>query len=123
MPGEKFDVYLGVDNGIRVKRKLINKLTETSGIFSKSKRITYDVGIEVENLKQTSQSVSIQDNIPISQSDEITVDVESPKPEEASRDANGLITWKIDLKPGERRELNLKFSITFPSDMNISGLE
>jgi uncharacterized protein (TIGR02231 family) len=123
MPGEKFDAFLGVDDGIRVERKILNKLTETTGFFSKSKKTTYDILIALENLKKTTETIAVQENIPISRNEKIKVNVELPKPDELQADADGFLKWNLELKPGEKKELHLKFSIEYPTDFTISALE
>jgi hypothetical protein len=123
MPGEEFEASLGVDDGIRVERKILNKLTETTGFFSKSKKTTYDVVIKVENLKKTTEKISIQDNVPISRHEKIKVEIESPKPAELQPTGEGFLVWMFELKPNEKRELRLKFSIEYPTDMTVSALE
>ncbi len=122
-PGERFDAYLGVDNGIRVERILVSKLTETGGVFSKTTKVTYNAIIKIENLKKTPQVLTVQDNIPFSQNERIEVRVDSPKGNEATRDANGVITWRASLNPGEKREFKLIFSVEYPSELNVTGLE
>jgi hypothetical protein len=123
MPGERFDASLGVDDGIRVERKLVNKLTETSGFFSKSKKTTYDIVITVENLKKTAEKITVQDNMPVSRHEKIRVEIESPKENELKPTAEGVLVWMLELKPNEKRELRLRFSIEYPTDMTVSAME
>ena|GEM_PF-155751 len=123
MPNEMFDAFLGVDDGIKVERKILNKLTETTGFFSKSKKTTYDVVIKVENLKKTAETITIQDNVPISRHEKIKVEIESPKPSELQPTADGFLVWNLELKPGEKKEVRLKFSVEYPTDMTVSALE
>ena len=123
MPGEKFDAFLGVDDGIKVERKILNKFTENTGFLSRSKKITYDILIKVENLKKTADSITIQDNVPISRNEKILVTVETPRPEELQPDAEGLLRWNMELKPGEKRDIHLKYSIEYPTDFTVSALE
>ena len=123
MPGEKFDAFLGVDDGIRIERKILNKITESTGFFSKSKKTTYDILIKVENLKKTVDSMTIQDNVPISRNEKILVTVETPRPEELQPDAEGLLRWNMELKAGEKRDIHLKYSIEYPTDFTVSALE
>lgn len=123
MPGERFDAFLGVDDGIKIERKVLNKLTETTGFFSKSKKTTYDIVIRIENLKKTTENVSIRDNVPISRNERIKVEVEVPKQGELQPDAEGVLTWNLELRPGEKKELRVKFSIEYPTDMTVSSLE
>ncbi len=123
MPAEKFEAFLGVDDGIKIERKIVNKLTESSGFFSKTKRTTYDVLIKVENLKKTSETVIVRDNIPISRNEQIKVELELPKQSDLQSDADGMLIWNLALKASEKKEVRLKFSVEYPTDMTISALE
>ena len=123
MPGEKFDAFLGVDDGIRINRKTLNRLTETAGFFSKSKRTTYDILTTVENLKKTAEVVSVEDNVPVSRNELIKVAVQEPKSGELEPDAEGRLKWNLNLKPGEKKEIHLKFTVEYPTDMTVSALE
>jgi len=123
LPAESFDAYLGVDNGVRVERKLLNRLAETSGLFSKSRTVRYDILISAENRKKVGHTVSIQENVPVSQDERVKVHIMSPKPEEIAPDVNGIITWQMHLAPGERREIRLQYSIESPIELNVGGLD
>lgn len=37
--------------------------------------------------------------------------------------AEGALKWTLDLKPAEKRELTVKFSIDYPNDVQVAGLE
>ena len=123
LPGEKFDAFLGVDDAIKIERKVLNKLTETTGFFSKSRRTTYDILITVGNLKKSNESVTIKENVPISRNEAIKVVVETPALSEVQPDAEGVLRWNLTLKSGEKKEVRLKFSVEYPTDMTISALE
>jgi uncharacterized protein (TIGR02231 family) len=138
MPGEKFTLNLGADEGISIKRKIVSRFTEDIGLVSKSRRTTYDILVTVTNNKRTPERVVIQDAVPVARDEKIVVRLLAPserellKPEEAAaqppkpgiaRDADGKLTWRFDLKPGEKRELPLKFTIEHPADLPVSGVE
>lgn len=138
MPGEKFTLNLGADEGISVKRKIVSRFTEDTGFTTKSRRTTYDILVTVTNNKRTLERVVVKDAVPVARDEKITVRLTAPaerellKPEEAqaqppkpgiARDADGKITWRFDLKPGERRELPLRFSIEHPADLPVTGVE
>jgi uncharacterized protein (TIGR02231 family) len=123
MPGEKFDASLGVDDGIRVERKTINKRTESTGLFTRAKKTSYDILLTVENLKKISSTITIMDNIPISRDERIKVALDSPTGDQVKPDAEGKLQWKLDLKAGEKRELPLRFSVEYPADLTVSALE
>jgi len=138
MPGEKFTLNLGADEGIAIKRKIVSRFTEDTGFTTKSRRTTYDILVTLTNNKRTTERVVIKDAVPVARDEKITVKLLAPgerdllKPEDAAaqppklgiaRDADGKLTWRLDLKPGEKRELPLKFSIEHPADLPVTGVE
>jgi uncharacterized protein (TIGR02231 family) len=123
MPGETIEASLGVDEGIRIERKIINKLTETSGLFSKTKKTSYDILLKIENLKSIPVSITVQDNTPVSRNENIKVVLMSPTADEMKPDADGLLLWNLEMKPGEKKELHLRFSVEYPADLTVSALE
>lgn len=138
MPSEKFTLHLGADEGISIKRKIVSRFTEDTGIVSKSRRTTYDILVTVTNHKRTTERLVIQDALPVARDEKITVRLLAPterellKPEDAAaqppklgiaRDAEGKLTWRLDLKPGEKREIPLRFSIEHPVDLPVIGVE
>ena len=122
-PTEKFVLNLGVDDGITIKRKLVNKLREDTGLISKRVKTTYDVLITVQNNRTTAEKLVVKDQLPISRDEKILVTLVEPPARDITRDEDGTIRWSLDLKPGEKRELPLKISIEHPADLQVSGLE
>ena len=123
MPGEKFDLALGADEGLRIERKLISRFTEDLGIVSKQIRVTYEVKITVTNNRRTAEKITVKDQLPLSQHEKIEVVQLAPDVKTLKPDEQGILTWTLDLKPGEKRELPLKLSVTYPRDFQVSGLE
>jgi uncharacterized protein (TIGR02231 family) len=123
MPGEKFDLDLGVDDAIAVKRKLLNRLTETTGFVSKRTKITYDVLLTVQNNHKTAETVILKDQLPIARNEKILVELVAPPARDVQKDDDGTLTWTLELKPGEKREIPLKISVDYPVDLPISGLD
>ncbi|MEZ5412941.1 MAG: mucoidy inhibitor MuiA family protein [Opitutaceae bacterium] len=123
MPGEKFDLALGADEGIAIGHKRVKKFTEETGVFSKDHRITYEYLITVQNNKRSTARVIVTDQVPVSRNEKIVVKVQAPPEKEVKPDAEGLLKWTLDLKPGEKRELTVKFTVEYPSDVQVDGLE
>ncbi len=123
MPREKFDLDLGVDDSIKVERKLVNRLQENTGIISRNQRVTYDWLITIQNNSPSPQTIVVQDQLPIPQHEKITVKLLAPPANAVRKDEDGLLTWTLDLAPAEKRELPLKISVEHPSDFPIEGLE
>lgn len=123
MAGEKFDLALGVDDGIAIKHKRVNKFTEDTGLTNSGKRITYEYLITVQNNKKTSERVIVADQVPLSRNEKVVVKLLSPDAKDIKPTDEGTLKWTLDLKPGEKRELTVKFTVEYNNDVNVSGLE
>jgi len=123
MPGEKFDLALGADEGISVKHKRVSKFTEDTGLTNSGKRHTYEYLLTLQNNKKTSERVLVTDQLPVSRNEKIVVRQLTPPAAELKPDKEGLLKWTLDLKPGEKRELTVKFAVEHANDVNVTGLE
>ncbi len=123
MPGEKFDLALGADEGISVKHKRVNRFTEDTGLTGSGKRITYEYLLTIQNNKPTAARVIVADQLPVSRNEKVVVKQLAPDAKDVKPTAEGALKWTLDLKPAEKRELTLKFSIDYPNDVQVSGLD
>jgi uncharacterized protein (TIGR02231 family) len=123
MSGEKFDLALGADEGISVKHKRVQKFTEDTGLTNSGKRITYEYLITIQNNKKTAERVIVADQVPLSRNEKIVVKLLSPDAKEAKPTDEGTLKWTLDLKPGEKRELTVKFTVEYDNNVNVAGLE
>jgi uncharacterized protein (TIGR02231 family) len=123
MAGEKFDLALGADEGISVKHKRVTKFTEDTGLTNSGKRVTYEYLITVQNNKKTAERVIVADQLPLSRNEKVVVKQLSPDIRDLKPTDEGSLKWTLDLKPGEKRELTVKFAVEFANDVNVTGLE
>ncbi|MES1166900.1 MAG: mucoidy inhibitor MuiA family protein [Pseudomonadota bacterium] len=132
MPGEKFELALGADEAIAIKRRLVQRFNEDTGLTNSGKRVTYEFLVTLTNNKKTAERVVFKEPLPVSRDEKIAVKLLTPaerdvgtadKPREATREADGKLVWRLDLKPGERREVPLKFSVEYPNEVTVTGLE
>ena len=123
MPGEKFDLALGLDEGISIKHKRVARFAEDTGLTNSGKRITYEYLITVQNNKRTAERVIVADQVPLSRNEKIVVKLISPDAKDVKPTDEGTLKWSLDLKPGEKRELTVKFSVEYDNGVNVTGLE
>jgi uncharacterized protein (TIGR02231 family) len=118
--GEKFDLFFGTDEQLTVKREELKRHSE-AGLFGKN-RMEYRYKIEVQNFRNSSQTITIQDQLPLPSDDEIRVNLEEPsiKPDEIRGD--GRLSWKMPLQAGEKRDLLFGIRVEYPKDRDVSGL-
>jgi uncharacterized protein (TIGR02231 family) len=123
MPGEKFDLALGADEGISVKYKRVQKFTEDTGLTNSGKRITYEYLLTIQNNKRTAERVIVSDQVPLSRNEKIVVKVQSPDTKDVKPTDEGALKWTLELKAGEKRELTVKFVVEYDNNVNVTGLE
>lgn len=132
MPGEKFELHLGADEGIAVKRALVSRFAENTGLTDNGDRVTYEYLITITNNKKLPERVVFREPLPVSRQEKIVVKLITPDedsvgtkadPKEVTRVEDGRLEWRLDLKPGEKREIPLKFSVSYPAGLEVTGLE
>jgi len=121
-PSEEFELSLGIDEGIKVKRELVKKYREKTGVVSKKEKVSYIYRIEVESYKKRRCSVTVVDQLPVSQTEEIKVEEIKLKPKPDERDEKGILKWNITLDPGKKAEIEIGFSVEYPRGSRVMGL-
>jgi uncharacterized protein (TIGR02231 family) len=127
-PGEEFDLYLGMDENVKVKREQIEKkIDETliAGIPSPTKRTTLKYKLTVENYKSKKINVKLFEAMPVSEDDRIKVKIEklSLEPKEKDwKDRKGVWLWELELEPKQKKEIIYTFIIEHPREMPVEGL-
>lgn len=123
MPGEPFELALGGDEAMSIKRKLIKRYTDYTGLTSSRKRVTYEFRIDVQNNHKTEQRLLFKDQLPISRNEQIQVTLLEPNGQSVNREDDGKLQWDWQLKPGEKRSTTFKFSVEYPKELQVSGLD
>lgn len=126
--GEDFDLALGADRDVKVKRiKIRDKMEETT-FFGKVERDTVvrelAYKITVENLKSEPIELRLLDSVPISRTDRIEVKqiVFNPTPTEKNhRDQEGVMMWTLKLPSGEKKEVDISFVVSYPRNVSPFG--
>ena len=121
-PGEEFAVSLGVDEELKVRRVIDERVDRAPKLFNSTRTIAYGYTIEVSNFKTAAQTITVVENIPVSQRKEIKVSVRegTTKPDEKNDD--GFLRWKVDLKPGEQKTVMFGYLVEAPESFQIGGL-
>lgn len=121
-PSEKREVPLGIDEGIKVERKLEKKFTEYSSVITKETSVTYEYLTTITNGKSRDIEIELKDNLPVSRNEKIKIEIHKPKDKSLIKE-DGSYTLNINLKPKETFKSKTSFTITYPRDWSISGVE
>ena len=117
---DTLDLSLGRDRAISVKRDMLRDFCK-SNLLGNKKTTSKAYEITVQNNKNQRIDLIIEDQIPVSQSGEISVEQEDLSG--ATVDATtGKLTWKVSIQPGEIQKKQLRFTVTYPKKINVSGI-
>jgi len=127
-PSEEFDLYLGIDENVKVKREVLEKKVDETliaGIPSRTKKTTFKYKLTVENYKSKKIKVKLFEAIPVSEDDRIKIKIDeiSLKPGvEDWEDRKGIWLWELELEPQQKQEIFYTFTVEHPRDMQVEGL-
>ncbi len=128
-PGQEFDLYMGMDENLKVKRELLEKKKDDvliAGISSPTMKETYRYKLTVENYKTAASRVNLFEAIPVSEDERIKVKVSqtSVEPKEKEwKDRKGIWRWELQLQPKAKQEIYYTCVVEYPRGMRVEGLE
>jgi uncharacterized protein (TIGR02231 family) len=122
-PVEKFKIFLGIDDSIKVKRELVERNVEKGNALQGNiRRITYAYRITVHNYANAPRKVVIRDHLPVSQHERVKVKVQNVQPAPTERTKLELNTWQFSLAAEGEQKIEYRFVVEHPQDMRVIGL-
>ncbi|SEO12845.1 mucoidy inhibitor MuiA family protein [Bradyrhizobium sp. OK095] len=113
----------GADDKVKVERAVLKRNEGSAGlIVTTSKTDERSFKTTVRNGHDFPIHVAIEDQLPVSESEEIAVEMlPATTPPTASniRDKRGVLEWSFDAKPGEVRDINFAWRIRWPKDKSV----
>jgi uncharacterized protein (TIGR02231 family) len=122
-PTEKFKVFLGIEDNIKVKRELLERNVEKGNpLQGNVRRISFAYRITVHNYSTSPRKVVIRDHLPVSQHEKIKVKIQNIQPAPTEHTKLELITWKFTLPTDGEQKIEYRFVIEHPQDVRVIGL-
>jgi uncharacterized protein (TIGR02231 family) len=113
---DTLDVSLGRDQRIAIQRKRTKDFKTYRKNDNKIEQHAYE--IIVRNNKKQAVEISVKDQYPISRVKEVEVNLGDT--DGASTDPEtGILTWSLNLKPGESKKIKFGYQIKYPKNMNL----
>lgn len=116
---DTLNLSLGKDPNIVVKRILLKKDSKDKIIAEKRER-SFAYSIEVKNLKSIPIEIVIQDQIPITQNADITIEKSDLGKGGNLNETTGLMEWSFSLKPKESKLFDYNFKVKHSKDKQIN---
>jgi uncharacterized protein (TIGR02231 family) len=117
---DTLNLSLGRDKRIAIKRTQVRETAPAKSGGGTNKQVfTYE--ITVKNNKLTPVQMLLKDQHPLSAVKEVEVSLDDAGEAEVNPES-GVLTWKVDLKPGESRKYRFVYSVKYPRDKRIVNL-
>lgn len=116
---DTLNLSLGKDPNIVVKRTLLKKDSKDKVIAEKRER-SFAYEIEVKNLKSIPIEIVIQDQIPITQNADISIEKSDLGKGGNLDETTGLMEWSFSLKPKESKLFDYNFKVKHNKDKQIN---
>jgi uncharacterized protein (TIGR02231 family) len=114
--GGEFDLSWGRDDAVKIEYKeLVNRNTEV-GVLSRRKQNQRKYQITIQNFRKNPVNLTVYDQIPVSQENEISVapGQYSVKPASTEKDT-GKIAWNIELNATEKKTIEFDYTVEWPA--------
>lgn len=118
---DTLNLSLGRDKRIAVKRSLVKEQSSIKTSGKESKQVfTYE--IIVKNNKLTEVNLLLKDQFPLSTIKEVEIKLDDEGGAMVNTET-GVLTWKLDLKPGESKKVRFSYTVRYPKDKKIVNLK
>lgn len=119
-PGEEAELALGVDDRVRVERKLARR-SDTRATLGSTRRREVEYRITVANHTPRPANVSVLDQLPVSRDEGVVVRETRLEPAPQERSDLGEVTWRLRLAPGGTGEIALGFRVDVAKGVDLTG--
>ena len=114
---DTYDISLGRDESIRLKRQQTRKYRSNVLLKGQTKEEqAYE--LEISSLKDKSCSITLIDQIPVSDDKTIIVDIDEISNAKLD-EKTGELKWEFDLQPNEKRTFKIAYTISWPKDKTL----
>jgi len=115
---DTLNLTLGRDKRVVINRE---KMADFSSVkfLGSNKKQTFTYEITVRNNKKEPIQMELQDQYPLSSTKDIEVELLQHEGA-AVNEETGILTWKVQLAPGEIKKYKLSYSVKYPKDKVIN---
>jgi hypothetical protein len=102
-----------------LSREVPERSTGEAGLITTSNAQEERAVLEIENLTGQAWPLRVTDQVPYSEQDDLEIAWEAdPEPATESADGErGILTWEMDLAPGETRTITISTQLAWPEGM------
>jgi uncharacterized protein (TIGR02231 family) len=119
---EKVRLGFGDDDKVKIERAVLKRNEGSSGLIVTSKVDERAFKTNVRNGHDFPIKVAIEDQLPVSENDEIAVELlpsSTPPTTTNLHDKRGVLEWAFEVKPGEAKDINFAWRMRWPKDKGV----
>ncbi len=115
-PGEGHELGFGADDQVRVRHAISDEKRGETGLISSARTDSRQFRITVKNMHERSVELVVHDQIPVSQSQDIKVELLGPAAptRQNTDDKRGVLAFESKLEPEEERVIEFGYRVTWP---------
>ncbi len=114
---DTLNLSLGKDPNIVIRRNLLKKDCKEKIVGNYIEK-TYSYAIEVKNLKSNGINIILQDQLPITQNTDITIEALDMSKGRYD-DKTGIIEWDLNIKTKETKTIEFQYKVKYNKDQNL----
>lgn len=114
---DTLNLSLGKDPNIIIRRNLLKKDCKEKIVGNYIEK-TYSNAIEVKNLKSNGINIILQDQLPITQNTDITIEALDMSKGRYD-DKTGIIEWDLNIKTKETKTIEFQYKVKYNKDQNL----
>ncbi len=121
--GEPFEVSLGLDEELKIERKTLDDKDTNPAFLSSTKHMVSVFRNELTNRAAGSETIELRESIPVSKIDDVKVELLGNRTTSGFQldPARGFVTWPVVLKSGEKKNVDLGYTIHLPDNWQVGG--
>ena len=120
-PNEEFEAHLGIDERIKVKRELTERVVDKT-LIGNTRRMTFGYKITLTNLMATDAKITLLDQVPMPRDEAIKIKMRDSLPKPIEQNDLNILKWELEFKPQEKHEITFGFIVEHPRDVQLTGL-
>jgi TonB-dependent SusC/RagA subfamily outer membrane receptor len=114
---DTLNLTLGRDKRVVIKREKLADFSSVKFLGSnKLQKITFE--LTVKNNKKDGIKLLLKDQFPLSTNKELEVELLDDGGASVNKDL-GVLTWKLELAPGESKKIRFSYSVKYPKDKMV----
>lgn len=120
-PGQEFRLNLGIDEGLKITRDLIERKVDKQ-LIGGQRRITYAYRLTVLNLHDQEAVLNLTEQLPVSRNEQIKIRLNRTSPQ-IQLGEMGVLEWVLHLEPKGKQELSYQFTVEHSPALKVAGLD